>query len=156
MKFEIGKTYTFRNLRTEESNSFQKGDDYVYETLVWSGGTWTLTFEDEYEIEMLMDGQIKNDPPTFEFDDDQTLTGGGTANLVATQGNQLDDLSIGGTYTGYEAKNYIIEIDGIGTPNTFRWSKDGGVTFVNENVSITGAAQTLENGLSISIVYGDI
>ena len=87
-------------------------------------------------------------PVTFEFDNDQTLTGGGTANLVATQGNQLDDLSIGGTYTGYEAKNYIIEIDGIGTPNTFRWSKDGGVTFVNENVSITGAAQTLENGLS--------
>ena len=69
MKFEIGKTYTFRNLRTEESNSFQKGDDYVYETLVWSGGTWTLTFEDEYEIEMLMDGQIKNDPPTFEFEE---------------------------------------------------------------------------------------
>ncbi|MFL2913992.1 MAG: Ig-like domain-containing protein [Opitutales bacterium] len=87
-------------------------------------------------------------PVTFEFDNDQSLTGGGTANLVATQGNQLDDLSIGGTYTGYEAKNYIIEIDGIGTPNTFRWSKDGGVTFVNENVSITGAAQTLENGLS--------
>ena len=69
MKFEIGKTYTFRNLRTEESNSFQKGDDYVYETLVWSGGTWTLTFEDEYEIEMLMDGQIKDDPPTFEFEE---------------------------------------------------------------------------------------
>ena len=69
MKFEIGKTYTFRNLRTEESNSFQKGDDYVYETLVWSGGTWTLTFEDEYEIERLMDGQIKNDPPTFEFEE---------------------------------------------------------------------------------------
>ena len=69
MKFEIGKTYTFRNLRTEESNSFQKGDDYVYETLVWSGGTWTLTFEDECEIEMLMDGQIKNDPPTFEFEE---------------------------------------------------------------------------------------
>ncbi len=87
-------------------------------------------------------------PVTFEFDNDQTLTGGGTANLVATQGNQLDDLSISGTYTGYEARNYIIEIDGIGTPNTFRWSKDGGVTFVNENVSITGAAQTLENGLS--------
>ena len=69
MKFEIGKTYTFRNLRTEESNSFQKGDDYVYETLVWSGGTWTLTFEDEDEIETLMDGQIKDEPPTFEFEE---------------------------------------------------------------------------------------
>ena len=64
MKFEIGKTYIFRNLRTEESNDFQKGDDYVYETLVWTGGTWTITIENEersdgsrkttrYDIDML-------------------------------------------------------------------------------------------------------
>jgi hypothetical protein len=97
---------------------------------------------------LTIDDGTRKAPITFEFDDNQSLTGGGTANLVATQGNQLDDFNISGTYKGYEAKNYIIEIDSNATPNTFRWSKDGGVTFVNENVSITGAAQTLENGLS--------
>ena len=35
MKFEIGKTYTFRNLRTEESNSFQKGGDFGMTTIVF-------------------------------------------------------------------------------------------------------------------------
>tara|TARA_B100001248_G_scaffold253968_1_gene231800 strand:- start:2939 stop:3367 length:429 start_codon:yes stop_codon:yes gene_type:complete len=69
MKFEIGKTYIFRNLRTEESNDFQKGDDYVYETLVWTGGTWTITIENEEALETLMDAQIKDDPPTFEFEE---------------------------------------------------------------------------------------
>ena len=69
MKFEIGKTYIFRNLRTEESNDFQKGDDYVYETLVWTGGTWTITIENEEALETMMDAQIKDDPPTFEFEE---------------------------------------------------------------------------------------
>ena len=69
MKFEIGKTYIFRNLRTEESNDFQKGDDFVYETLVWTGGTWTITIENEEALETLMDAQIKDDPPTFEFEE---------------------------------------------------------------------------------------
>ena len=42
MKFEIGKTYTFRNVSTEESVSFKKGDDGVYEDRVWTGGTLSL------------------------------------------------------------------------------------------------------------------
>ena len=36
MKFEIGKTYIFRNLSTEECVSFKKGDDGVYEDRVRS------------------------------------------------------------------------------------------------------------------------
>ena len=68
-------------------------------------------------------------PVTFEFDNNQSLTGAGSINLIGTQGNQLDDLSVTGSFSGYENINYIIEIDGSGTPNTFRWSKDGGLTF---------------------------
>lgn len=121
MKFEIGKTYTFRNLRTEESNSFQKGDDYVYETLVWSGGTWTLTFEDEYEIEMLMDGQIKNDPPTFEFEEgaficdsydwslDDCDSNGWTINLSENSDYNKSDLEEKLNSDFHSGEDYLLE-----------------------------------------------
>ena len=75
MKFEIGKTYTFRNLSTEECVSFKKGDDGVYEDRVWTGGTWTFTIEDEDALHTLMDAQIKESPPTFEFDDEGPYVG---------------------------------------------------------------------------------
>tara|TARA_Y100000748_G_scaffold238930_1_gene203000 strand:- start:97 stop:528 length:432 start_codon:yes stop_codon:yes gene_type:complete len=70
MKFEIGKTYTFRNVSTEESVSFKKGDDGVYEDRVWTGGTWTFTLDDENVLDALMYAQSEDDPSTFEFDDD--------------------------------------------------------------------------------------
>ena len=66
MKFEIGKTYTFRNVSTEESVSFEKGDDGVYEDRVWTGGTWTFTLDDEDALDALMYAQSEDDPSTFQ------------------------------------------------------------------------------------------
>ena len=43
-------------------------------------------------------------------------------------GSGLDDLTTGGTYTYISELDYKIEIDGTGTPDTFRWSDDGGST----------------------------
>ena len=52
--------------------------------------------------------------------------------------NRLEDLPIcpqwtepdsSTNYTGVEYTEYLIEIDGTGSPNTFRWSRDGGLTF---------------------------
>ena len=49
------------------------------------------------------------------------------------------------------AINYKIKIDGTGTspesPDTFKWNNDGSDTYINTNtgISITGAAQLLEN-----------
>lgn len=52
-------------------------------------------------------------------------------------------------YTGTETKNYRVKIDGTGSPNTFTWSNDGGATWMATGVSITGANQVLENGVTI-------
>ena len=60
-----------------------------------------------------------------------------------------DDLSRSGTYTGSTDIRYLVEIDSIGTPDTFRWSNDNGASWTS-GVDITGAAQLLENGLSIT------
>ena len=101
MKFEIGKTYIFRNLRTEESNDFQKGDDYVYETLVWTGGTWTITIENEEALE------AENKCKIFRF-------------VVTTPQNEFiqakrfaDDCPTNTAYGNVEANSVIEQIEAV-------------------------------------------
>lgn len=56
----------------------------------------------------------------------------------ATQtGAGLDDLTPGGTYTGDEDVTIRVEIDGTGTPDTMKWSKDGGVTWASTTMPLT-------------------
>lgn len=69
-----------------------------------------------------------------------TFTGGG-----------LDDITVGGTFTGFKKKvDYRVNIDGTGTPDTFEWSNDGGSTWEAQDVPITGSAQTLEDGITVT------
>jgi len=60
----------------------------------------------------------------------------------AVPGSGLDDMTISGQYTGSTALDVRIEIDGVGSPNTFRLSLDGGATWATSTVPITGVAQT--------------
>jgi 3-mercaptopyruvate sulfurtransferase SseA len=72
-----------------------------------------------------------------------TFTGAGTVN----------DLTSGGTFTGTADKNFIIEIDGDGTPNTFRWGIYSGTTttWKGSAISITAAtAQPLSEGVTVT------
>jgi hypothetical protein len=69
---------------------------------------------------------------------------------VAFTGSGLDDATSGGTYTGLKHVDYRVKIDGEGTPDTFTWSNDGGSTWEATGVAITGAAQTLELGVTIA------
>lgn len=68
-------------------------------------------------------------------------------------GSGLDDMTTDGEWdfstfpdTPHE---YRVEIDGTGSPDTFRWSDDGGATWDATGVSITGSDQTLNNGVTI-------
>lgn len=69
-------------------------------------------------------------------------------------GSGLNDLTVvgGQLYTGTTPLTYRVQIDGTGSPNTFKWSKDGGTTWIASNVAITGAEQLLDNG--VKIVFG--
>lgn len=73
-------------------------------------------------------------------------------------GTGLDDMSTGGTLTGNADIRFEIEIDGTGSPNTFRWrswdvsadpNSDGYGAWTS-GVSITGGAQTLSNGITVT------
>lgn len=64
-------------------------------------------------------------------------------------GTGLNDITTGGVYVGGDAR-YIVEIIGVGPPDTFRWSDDGGLTF-SVGIAIIGAfAHPLSNGVTVT------
>lgn len=69
---------------------------------------------------------------------------------VTFSGSGLNDLTVSGTYTGSLNATYVVVIDAEGTPDTFKWSNDGGDTYEATGVAITGSAQTLEKGISVT------
>lgn len=71
--------------------------------------------------------------------DDVTFTGSG-----------LNDMTFGGTFIGAASAHYRIQIDAAGATDTFKWSDNGGTTWVATAVAITGLAQTLNNGITIT------
>jgi hypothetical protein len=80
--------------------------------------------------------------------------GAGTTGTVAHTGTGLDDMTLtaANTYTGHLDATWRVECDGTGTPDTFRWSKDGGTTWQSpETVAIAGAGTSmiLEDGIAI-------
>ena len=78
--------------------------------------------------------------------------GGTTRNIPAVTfaGSGLNDCISGGTFTGNADISYKIEIDATNGTDTFKWSDDGGSTWDVERVIITGGAQTLNNGVTVT------
>ena len=64
------------------------------------------------------------------------------------KGAGLNDATWGLGYTGASTAYYEVEIQTPGTPDTFRWRKNGGG--YTSNVSITGGAQTLDSTQTIT------
>lgn len=60
----------------------------------------------------------------------------------------INDMTFGGNYTGAAVGVYKVEIDAQGVPDTFEWSYNG--TVIASTVAITGLAQTLSNGVTIT------
>lgn len=67
-------------------------------------------------------------------------------------GTGLDDLTSGGAFTGASNLSFMIEIDAEGAPDTFKWSKDGGLTWEASGVAITGSEQSLTEGVTIAFM----
>jgi len=63
-------------------------------------------------------------------------------------GDGLNDATWGTGFAGAASSYFEVEIDGAGTPDTFKWRQDGGAW--TEAVNITGAAQTLADSQTIS------
>jgi len=62
---------------------------------------------------------------------------------AAFTGSGLDDATSGGTFKKADNMDIRVEIDLAAGTDTFKWSEDGGSTWEETGVAITGAAQTL-------------
>ena len=67
----------------------------------------------------------------------------------------VGSLLSGGSYTGIDFREYIIEIDGDGAEETFKWSADGGKNFNEVKVEIP-AEQVYVLGAGVSIEFIDL
>lgn len=77
--------------------------------------------------------------------------GGEISSAVQVSGSGLDDMSANAkNYTGGANKVYVIEIDGTGTPDTFKISEDGGATFPTTEVEMTGEKQAIGDGITVT------
>lgn len=64
------------------------------------------------------------------------------------KGDGLNDLAWGSGFNGAATSVFEVVIDGAGTPDTFKWRKNGGAW--TETVNITGAAQVLSDGQAVT------
>lgn len=69
-------------------------------------------------------------------------------NIVQT-GTGLNDISILGIPVSTEEVSVVIVIDSTGATDTFKYSLDGGSTYVSELIPITGTAQSIGYGVSV-------
>jgi hypothetical protein len=119
---------------------------------------WASTYDDDkqdFELGELLidDNEI---PPTGRFiiwfDDrifimgmsSRSFSGG----LVFT-GTGLDDLTMNQGYHGNTTLKFLVVIDGVGTPNTFKYSIDEGASFVATGIPITTTPYDLWSGQTI-------
>lgn len=118
----------------------------------------TLTYEDnkqDFQLGELLidDNEI---PPAgrfmVAFDDRIFIMGMSSHSFsggLLFTGTGLNDLAIHQNFVGNTGVAFVVEIDGVGTPNTFKYSTDGGTTFMATGVPITTSAQYLDYGQTV-------
>ena len=63
----------------------------------------------------------------------------------------LNDVTIGGAYTGSTTKTFRVKITSVGTPDTFQWSADNGTTYNGTNINVTNAGPiTISEGVTVN------
>jgi len=73
-------------------------------------------------------------------------------NTPVFSGTGANNMSASGVYTGDISKTYKIQIDGVASPNTFKWSNDNGLTWIASTIPITTGLQFLEEGIYVSFI----
>ena len=77
------------------------------------------------------------------------LGAGDSIGTVNFSGSGLNDATFHGLFEGTASTTYYVKIDGTGSPDTFSWSKDNFSSTEATGVNITGAEQTLDNGIKV-------
>jgi hypothetical protein len=93
-----------------------------------------------------MEGQSKtlDENVAQEVKSDDTFTG-----FVAVTGVSEKRITVGGVYTDSVVRVYKIQIDGVGSPDTFMWSDDNGATWTETTKPCSTSAYALNHGVTV-------
>uniref|UniRef100_A0A6C0F090 LamG-like jellyroll fold domain-containing protein n=1 Tax=viral metagenome TaxID=1070528 RepID=A0A6C0F090_9ZZZZ len=72
---------------------------------------------------------------------------------IVTSSSDSSNITVSGTYSGTVSTIYLLQIDSIGTPNTFMWSNNGGVTFQGIYVPILDTVTPIPLDSNISVTF---
>ena len=83
-----------------------------------------------------------------------TYSAAGLVTAALKNGTGSAFLQPGGVYTGNDEREYVVTIDSVGSgsevgQSTFKWSQDGGATFVALGVTTSTSFITLSDGVGI-------
>jgi len=125
------------------------------------GSQWSATLDFNPSL-LPRDGQnfsiydgTGRDPIVFEFDaDGEPNATGSLERMRITDGSGPIEIEDEMGYTGLEDREYLLEIDSVGTgglPDTFRWSINGGASFNDREIKITDGWHSLSAGISVAL-----
>ena len=87
---------------------------------------------------------------TFEFDSDGSAKETSISAAESIVNTGTGNLTSWGTYLGVDSREYVVEIDSNGTPDTFRWSSNGGLSFNDSGIAIVADTNyTLSAGVLV-------
>jgi hypothetical protein len=85
---------------------------------------------------------------------DTAKTTESACHAVTYTGSGVNDITLSSfqsnTAKGEVGRKYKVALEATGTPDTFKWSRDGGSNWYKTGINITGTAQTLENSLTVT------
>lgn len=116
--------------------------------------------DQDLHIDYISEGNILNARQVYLIE----TAGGDTKNNISLSptfigpiafgGGAVNDMSIdpSSIFTGTVSRGMVVYIDASTTPNTFKWSHDGGSNWVATGINITGGVQALSEGIAIKFV----
>ena len=151
-----------KNCYVSKNGAVKKVLGYAADSAISSGVNIRSGFEyrrSDGTVERILAGSSTSASVQMIFkglDDAANLDGAGISSWLRWSGTGLNDLTFTGEYTGFATGYYEIRIATAGTPDTFQWrfvttetgfpATGGWSTAVN----ITGSAQTISRGISIT------
>ena len=148
----LGSSIRLTSVASESVGTFD-GLQYYVDGEIQYAWTGKLDFNDGLPADgsLLTIDDATGNSVTFEFDSDQQISSDGEFQVVSGQIGGENKFQVTGSYNGSTEMEYFIQIDGMksgrNNSDTFRWSKDGGKTYVDEKLSVLDIFQLGNYGL---------